>query len=547
MAINVNQITAQLARMPDQSLRTLAQMHKSDPYIMALVAGESARRQEIRTASTAQAPDAMPPVNEQVIASLPEEQGIARIPMQTQFSAEGGIVGYDDGGVVRFQSGGTSDASVSERLSRFANDMYDRSRPITELLGGMYDSSRPLIARLPAPMQLGAYALGYGRNDEAAPEASEAPPVSNQVLDPRDAMALRASAPEQIPTRRGLASAPGSAAAARPQARPTVPAEPDLASRMKTGIAAITGFVPPTDIEQRKAELSRLNADAAAQQRQDYEAYQASLPKDEYGAKAEARLKREAEEDPRKRKDALYMAMIEAGLGMLASESRNTWIGIGKGALQGVGSYKNAMKDLDASAKAREASLDAIDQARRAEKLGNAKEAYQFRKDAASLEAQAKINMFNVINAHSDKTRAENLAIVNTVYKAATEEDQQRREWEARKQLKQMEVHGHTRPIEVAQNKYLEAVSRGDVQGQAHWAKVMQALGGGERGALTQDKINDNIREHLKNVRGAQRAYDNYPEYREALIAAMSAGLPPPPVPDMSAVRVVPGSVKPAK
>ena len=46
--INVNQITAQLARMPDQSLQRYAAMHKEDPYILSLALAESNRRKEMR-------------------------------------------------------------------------------------------------------------------------------------------------------------------------------------------------------------------------------------------------------------------------------------------------------------------------------------------------------------------------------------------------------------------------------------------------------------------------------------------------------------------
>jgi hypothetical protein len=34
--INVNQITSQLAKMPDQALQQYASMHKNDPYTVAL-------------------------------------------------------------------------------------------------------------------------------------------------------------------------------------------------------------------------------------------------------------------------------------------------------------------------------------------------------------------------------------------------------------------------------------------------------------------------------------------------------------------------------
>jgi len=49
--INVNQITSQLARMPDQALQQYAAMHKNDPYTISLALSESNRRKQLRNAS----------------------------------------------------------------------------------------------------------------------------------------------------------------------------------------------------------------------------------------------------------------------------------------------------------------------------------------------------------------------------------------------------------------------------------------------------------------------------------------------------------------
>ena len=41
--IDVNKITSTLSKLPDQQLQLYAQMHKNDPYIMALAMSESNR------------------------------------------------------------------------------------------------------------------------------------------------------------------------------------------------------------------------------------------------------------------------------------------------------------------------------------------------------------------------------------------------------------------------------------------------------------------------------------------------------------------------
>jgi hypothetical protein len=130
--INVNQITAQMARMPDQALQQYAEMHKDDPYTLSLALNESNRRKQMRAeaqtgpngqqptvvdqglASIAeqpqpQMPQGQPPQGQMAQAApMPEEVGIGALPAPNmQNMADGGIVSFADGGEVQsFQSGG---------------------------------------------------------------------------------------------------------------------------------------------------------------------------------------------------------------------------------------------------------------------------------------------------------------------------------------------------------------------------------------------------------------------------------------------------------
>lgn len=104
--INVDQITSRLAKLPDGALQQYAAMHKNDPYILALAVAESNRRKEMRQAAQgAQAGMEPPKVADQALAEmsstpLPEDQGIARLPV--------GDMEFADGGLVAFASGGSS-------------------------------------------------------------------------------------------------------------------------------------------------------------------------------------------------------------------------------------------------------------------------------------------------------------------------------------------------------------------------------------------------------------------------------------------------------
>lgn len=120
--MNIEQITARLAKLPDQALQQYAAMHKNDPYIIALAVSESNRRKQMRQAAQgAQGEMEQPTVVDQGIAEmapapvapqmLPEDVGIARLPTGDMNYAGGGIVAFADGGdVERYQFGGATSA-----------------------------------------------------------------------------------------------------------------------------------------------------------------------------------------------------------------------------------------------------------------------------------------------------------------------------------------------------------------------------------------------------------------------------------------------------
>ena len=120
---NSEKITSQLATLPDQALKQMAMMHKSDPYVLPLIISEDGRRKQMRQAAQAQMGGMpQPKVADAAVAQmgqLPEEQGIGALPAPNmQGMADGGIVGYDEGGMA---DGGMFDfAQRSEPVLRMA-------------------------------------------------------------------------------------------------------------------------------------------------------------------------------------------------------------------------------------------------------------------------------------------------------------------------------------------------------------------------------------------------------------------------------------------
>ena len=123
--IDVNKITSTLAKLGDPELQQYAQMHKNDPYIMALAISESNRRKEVRAAD--QDAQEQPTVVDQMVAEmapqeLPEDQGIGQLPAGDMNFAGGGIVAFaDGGGVERYAPGGVTKAGPD--FIRFLQNM----------------------------------------------------------------------------------------------------------------------------------------------------------------------------------------------------------------------------------------------------------------------------------------------------------------------------------------------------------------------------------------------------------------------------------------
>lgn len=118
--INVQNISSKLASLPDQALKQYAEMHKEDPYVFSLALSESNRRKQLRMQT--QQPEQQPKVVDKELAdmdvrkALPEDLGIARIPVDMNM-AGGGIVAFGDGGdVPRYKEQGAVKAPSAADL-----------------------------------------------------------------------------------------------------------------------------------------------------------------------------------------------------------------------------------------------------------------------------------------------------------------------------------------------------------------------------------------------------------------------------------------------
>lgn len=178
--IDVNKITSTLAKLPDQQLQQYAQMHKNDPYIMALAMSESNRRKEMRAAGQgAQGMQEQPKVVDQMVAEMaprpaqpmPEDQGIGQLNAGDMNFAGGGIIAFADGGdVERYQFGGDT-TGISPEFG--LTPVYDTSAPPDPA------SMRRVIASPYVPAQISAEEAALLRRRPAPAAAPKAAPTAD--------------------------------------------------------------------------------------------------------------------------------------------------------------------------------------------------------------------------------------------------------------------------------------------------------------------------------------------------------------------------------
>lgn len=235
--INVNQITAQLARMPDQALQQYAQMHKDDPYTLSLALAESNRRKQTRQGAQMggqEQPKVVDQELQSMAAPMPEDVGIGQLPAGDMNFADGGIVAFSGGGASKF------DPTDAEELRKLAERRL-RAEQLRAAMSatpggaapapgspGFFQYMKDKLAGL-RPAGMAGWALGTHHGELNANEEAE--------LRRRQAMGATVD-----PTSAEIQQAMDAGAFARP---PTAGAAPTNTAP-NTGIGTPRPRVPPT-------------------------------------------------------------------------------------------------------------------------------------------------------------------------------------------------------------------------------------------------------------------------------------------------------------
>jgi hypothetical protein len=352
---SMTKITSILSQMSNAELQQYAKLNKSDPYTMALVVSEANRRKEGGMPTQEQ-----PKVVDQQIASmsLPEDQGIAQLPVGNMEFAEGGIVAFAPGGDVgglgvQYDAAKQAYAQSLENLRR-----YGGAKKLADPSG--YEAARAAVQQAEQALQAaqsswssatqgmaGPVQLSSGVNPlvetaitpvaATAPAAAPAAGISSliQPSASRDQKLLQRQDPSSGGVAQALEVQKSAADADRMSAPPGV-----------GGLGSVMGMI---DAERDRSmavqeEISKQRAADIATSRG--ELSEAEKMAREFGSERETRYKKQEEGLEKSEKDNINMTFIEAGLAIMAGESSNALLNIAKGARQGLKGYEGRLEKI---------------------------------------------------------------------------------------------------------------------------------------------------------------------------------------------------------
>lgn len=389
--LDVYKITSVLEKLPDAALQQYASMHKQDPYVLSLAVEESNRRKRIRSAPQGEQGQAQqPPVNEQAVQAMaPEDTGIAQLPA--------GPMEFADGGIVAFAEGGRTEQMTPEEIRQAYNRLALRRAP-----AAAYD-----VMQMPAAAALkyGSRGLNYLFGTDLPDDYSLTPAYDKFVREPEQdleqgvrrvpASAAKKSSESEKPSESEKAAAPPTPPERRPEERINFGSSGRTST--STAVRAPTGGI--SDISAAYSRIQKANdgldptagarganeAAAMAEQQRLRDEYLANKPQDEAFTRREAALKKAEEAEPAAKEKNLKMALINAGLGMMAGTNPNAFVNIGAGAMQGVKAYQEGTKDIEKAAERRQELYDKIEEYRRTEKTADAKDRLAMGQQVANI------------------------------------------------------------------------------------------------------------------------------------------------------------------
>jgi len=495
MTINIETMRAMVERMGPDQLRQFARMHSNDAIAMSLVSSRLTELNRAKASQQAQQAPAQPPkVVEQVEQSIPmEESGIAALPVQNLAMADGGIVGYADGG----------------------NAEEETTFPEGSLLG-LWEKYQKQNPGLPLAAIFSNAPEYQAMREEAQKQKLSGGPTGS-IFVPGSQSGLRPEVPPEKP-RAGLAAlkqapqtakvTPKTPPTQAPSPTPTesAPTTQSVIDQYKAMQAAI-GEPGYGDVTKAQTAANELSKKAAEENKAAVEKYWAERG-DQFKGKEGRLTEREAALEKTK-SNLEGMAWIQAGLETM-STSGSLGQAIAAGGKKGLSTYASGIDQYNAAKEKLDEARDKIDELRANQKDMSAKEIMAANRDINTVVAQNQQNMVAILREQA-KNGDQKAADLLRIY-----DEQMRRKLES--DIKRAEIA--SREKEGAADR----ASREKVAGMNIAALSERAI---LPKPITLDQAADNVSKFLESMQGMSYI-------TQMQKAAKEAGKP---VPDVYAIR----------
>jgi hypothetical protein len=447
--IDVNKITSTLAKLPDQQLQQYAQMHKADPYIMALAMSESNRRKELRSAGQgAQGMQEQPKVVDQMVAEmapqqLPEDQGIGQLNAGNMDFAGGGIIAFADGGdVEHYYGGGSTAAAMYDPMTGVpisSENTSGNDLTFLESIGIFNPENRRALEKADRAEAQKAAALPYNRATMPAAGYTRTDPRAAGATTFADSVKALDAAPTADNTRRPAPGAGlGAAAAAAAPEKSVAQRYADMQKEMGMGPEA------GAELEWKRSQLAERKRAQTKGELEDFDKEVAARG-EAFKGREERLAKREAGLGKMK-DETTGLALLEAGLAIMSTPG-GLATAIGKGAQTGLKTYGAGLEKLRSAQEKMDDARDQIEEFRRNEANMTAKERRQFKSAINRTETEIEKDSLDAAEKMFGYKRED----AKAVFTATTQERLTDKEIAARKELSAMDNAARARIAQLPQ------------------------------------------------------------------------------------------------
>lgn len=379
---------------------------------------------------------------------LPEQAGVGALPapnMEGMSMAHGGIIAFDDGGdVPGYAAGDLMSAMPPPKKDRgYSRSITDKLNKLAEEEGYQRELFQPIdpekeIAKLqqqlaslpPDSPQRGLIqsridALAKMPPKAAATKELKFKPYPTDVkkptaVDPTAGQAVTDAnaSPGFIPPEKLPVSKPPTTFAPTTTrgAAPGAPAAPTTPAARKVGVEDILeaqqAISSQGDAEVRGL-LNKYGKDTTAGIEALKKEREVGKPTGEAYSAYEKALQKEETEAKGKEERNLQMALVNAGLGMMAGTSQYALENIGKGAMVGTKQYMDGIDKLEAAAKKRQEAMAMIENARRAEARGDWEKKNEFAVKAFELDRGVQKANIDAISSLTGKNKEISAQLLN--------------------------------------------------------------------------------------------------------------------------------------